>query len=269
LTNRTLKRLSAISLTVLCSACGTVKLADTIVPHDTKTSDQQQIDILTCKDQAKLAVSSAGRQTGDFFLGLSVVGIPLAIAMDNAKQREVFASCMATHGYTTTLGSTTVPAAGASKVTASDDATVPSVPDSKVGFTMPPGWTKSTQAAGSVGMLKGINKTIDAGFLLEVAQRDGITDTMAYAITLRANQVGRLANATPSEIVTMEVGGRKAYRFTVAGELKSKGAMDITYQTTVIEGASEIAVVNVWTGSANFELRHEAMAQLAVNVTGL
>ena len=61
--------------------------------------------------------------------------------------------------------------------------------------------------------------------------------------------------------------GKKAYRYTVAGSVKS--GMKITYMTTLIEGASEIAIVNTWTTTADYVNRREALELLATNVTGL
>jgi hypothetical protein len=72
---RTILRLALISLPLLTAACGTYNLGN-VRPQATKTADQQQLDTLTCKDQASLAAKSAGRQTADFFLGLTVVGAP-------------------------------------------------------------------------------------------------------------------------------------------------------------------------------------------------
>src|ERR1700722_19764472 len=68
------------------TACGTFNLGN-VRPQAGKTAEQQQLDTLTCKDQANLAVNSAGRQTGDFLLGLTIVGTPVAIEREKAKER--------------------------------------------------------------------------------------------------------------------------------------------------------------------------------------
>jgi hypothetical protein len=62
-------------------------------------ADQRQIDILSCKDQAQLAIGTAGHQVGDFLLGLTIVGTPIAYESDKQTERDVFARCMHERGY--------------------------------------------------------------------------------------------------------------------------------------------------------------------------
>jgi hypothetical protein len=90
---RSISRLTLLSLSMLTAACGTYNLGN-VRPQPNRTADQQQLDMLTCKDQASLAVNSAGHQTANFFLGLTVVGAPVAYANDEARARAVFADCM-------------------------------------------------------------------------------------------------------------------------------------------------------------------------------
>lgn len=92
-------RLPTMAIAILCAGCGTFQLSSGAVPLSPKSQDQMQIDNLTCKDQAKLAASTAGMQAGAFALGYTIVGIPLAFELEKAKQREVYKSCMETRGY--------------------------------------------------------------------------------------------------------------------------------------------------------------------------
>jgi hypothetical protein len=88
----TISLLALLSLCLLTVACGTYNLGN-VRSQPNRTADQQQLDMLTCKDQATLAVNSAGHQTADFFLGLTVVGAPVAYANDKARER---AQCLPT-----------------------------------------------------------------------------------------------------------------------------------------------------------------------------
>lgn len=81
------------------AGCSTFNLGN-VRPQPGRTADQQQLDTLTCKDQARLAAESGGQQTKEFLLGLTVIGYPAAVASDRAKQRDVFTSCMQAKGYT-------------------------------------------------------------------------------------------------------------------------------------------------------------------------
>lgn len=88
--------------TVVLAGCGTFQLAGTIASTTAKTNDQQRLDLLQCKDRARLEANSAERQAGAFALGLTVVGAPLAYELEKRKQREVFATCMSELGYAVT-----------------------------------------------------------------------------------------------------------------------------------------------------------------------
>jgi hypothetical protein len=98
----TLNRSRLISLGAIpfvLTACGTFQLADGIYPPPGKTSEQQQTDILACKDQARLEANTADRQAGAFLLGMTIIGAPVAFELEKAKQREVFSQCMTARGY--------------------------------------------------------------------------------------------------------------------------------------------------------------------------
>ena len=91
--------LSLILVALLLTGCGTFQLASGIYPPPGKSSDQQQTDILVCKDQAKNEANTAGRQAGAFLLGMTLVGAPVAYELEKSKQREVFSECMTARGY--------------------------------------------------------------------------------------------------------------------------------------------------------------------------
>lgn len=99
ISTRTVRALFGLVAVAALSGCGTFPLASSITPLSAKTREQQQLDTLTCKDQAKLAVNTAERQAGNFMLGMTLVGVPLAYELDKKKQREVFKECMEARGY--------------------------------------------------------------------------------------------------------------------------------------------------------------------------
>ena len=97
---RIIRLLPILVLPLVVAACGTFPLSKNTIAPTGKTADQHQLDILVCQDQAKLAASTAGRQAGNFLLGMTLIGTPVAYELDKAKQREVFAQCMTARGYT-------------------------------------------------------------------------------------------------------------------------------------------------------------------------
>ena len=134
---------------------------------------------------------------------------------------------------------------------------------------LPIGWerkplTDPLIANGAV--MYALNRTIDSGVILSAAKREGITDLLTFAQTRRANQASRLTETTQSEITELRIKERKAFRFTVSGSVNNRKFM---YQMTIVEGASEIAIVNAWASPGNFELQAEALSKLSELVTGL
>lgn len=95
----TAKVFTALIASAALAGCGTFQLASGVYPTTQKSQEQQQLDNLNCKDQAKLAANTTERQTGAFLLGLTIVGAPVAFELEKAKQREVYKSCMEARGY--------------------------------------------------------------------------------------------------------------------------------------------------------------------------
>lgn len=95
-------KIATIASVVLLSGCATSFDLGKVHAQTPRTADQQQLDILTCKDQAVTAANSGGQQAKEFMLGLTVVGYPAAIKSDRDKQRFVFGKCMESKGYSVT-----------------------------------------------------------------------------------------------------------------------------------------------------------------------
>jgi hypothetical protein len=93
-----MSRTVVLAICLLCAACGNFQLG-TVQSPPGRTADQRQLDILSCKDQAQLAIGTAGHQVGDFLLGMTIIGTPIAYESDKQTERDVFASCMRERGY--------------------------------------------------------------------------------------------------------------------------------------------------------------------------
>lgn len=91
-------RIAIFAACVLLGGC--VYSLGNVQPQTGRNADQQQLDTLTCQDRARLSIQTAGRETGDFLLGFTLVGAPVALELDKKKQRSVFAECMQSRGYT-------------------------------------------------------------------------------------------------------------------------------------------------------------------------
>ena len=97
----TVLRFTVLAFGLLCAACAPYRLVDggTIPPG--KTKDQVQLDVLTCKDVARMDADSGANQARGFMLGLTlnVVGVAIDYQAEKAQARRVFAGCMSDKGY--------------------------------------------------------------------------------------------------------------------------------------------------------------------------
>lgn len=146
----------------------------------------------------------------------------------------------------------------------------PSQITSNVRLQLPTGWEQMALTEQQVRngiFIRGLNRTTDTGLFLGATRRAGITDLMGYAVARRANQANVLIDPEQSEVLQIEVNGRKAFRFEVTGRLKT--GMRITYMMTIIEGATEVAMLNTWAAALNFENQRKGLAQLSELIDGL
>jgi hypothetical protein len=262
---------TTLLLLLACSiaGCGTFTLGN-VRPQTGKSPEQQQLDTLTCKDQANLAANSAGRQTGDFLLGLTIVGAPVAYEMDKAKQRQVFADCMKARGYVVTSpdGSgqeppqSTIPISpvvAAQPISGADQLSLSLPPD----FEMKP-VTDALKSQGAT--LFAVNRTLEIGLLVIPVRHEGITDLNAFALTKRAGQADKLKDATFTDVSRLEVGGRNAARYRATGTYNTA---KVTYVVTLIEGRDQIVIVSAWSGATIAQQQMPLLESLAGTVCGI
>lgn len=93
-------RIFILLVPMICAGCGTFRLGYVTTAAPGKTVDQVKLDNLICKDKARLEAESAGNQVGDFVLGLTIIGTPIAYAHDRQVQRDTWSACMREAGYT-------------------------------------------------------------------------------------------------------------------------------------------------------------------------
>lgn len=96
-------KIIALSLALLCGACSGFTLGYVDHPQG-KSADDRQLAMLVCKDQASAAMQKGGQQIGQFLLGFSLVGYPIAIQRERDIQRDAFAACMGERGYSVKPG---------------------------------------------------------------------------------------------------------------------------------------------------------------------
>lgn len=258
------------ALGALLAACGTFQLGR-VQPQSGKTAEQQQLDTLTCKDQARLAAESAGQQTKEFLLGLTIIGTPVAYESDKAKQREVFTTCMRSKGYAVLRPlDDTLPSVATDKAPGSVVPATPAVPGlDSLHMYWPAGFEERalTDAQRRTGMVAlAINRAADVGVSVVADRHGGVTDVSTYAVSKRAGWLSRLGDGTATDITVTEIGGRKAFRCEGGGFLKEIHLRGIE---TIIEGNDQIITVLTWTSDANWSNQADMMRTLPAKVTGV
>ena len=140
---------------------------------------------------------------------------------------------------------------------------------SGVRLNLPAGWEQRplTERMASTGVIVfAVNRTTDTGAVLTSVKRQGITDLMTYATTRRAAQANNLTDVQQSSVSPVQVSGKNGMRFEVTGALKT--GQKLSYLMTIIEGDTDIVILNTWTTAAGLDLQRAAMGQLAENISG-
>lgn len=87
---------------LLCAGCGTFHLDNGRTPPPGRTADQQTLDVLVCKDEARIWSERAEAQARGFATGFFLPVIGIAVDASNIKndQRAMYKTCMGGKGYT-------------------------------------------------------------------------------------------------------------------------------------------------------------------------
>jgi len=140
----------------------------------------------------------------------------------------------------------------------------------KAGIDLPSGWEpiELPERQRANGFFFGAkNSSLDAGLGLSARKREGIADMLTYFKSRRDDQISRLNDAQSGEIETLEINGRPAWRCEIRGTGKSSGK-EVTFMLTILDGGSEIVILNAWMNTPSPELRAE-LRRLAYNISGL
>ena len=164
---------------LVLTGCGTFQLSSGAIPNSPKTQEQLQLDNLSCKDQAKLEANTAGRQTGAFLLGMTIVGAPVAFEMEKAKQREVYKSCMEAKGYRVLppADQTANPNPNSNPPGTPQTTQLPPLPTITRTATIPPAAQPTGSAPASQSVPSGKDEATQLQKLKELRERGLISDT--------------------------------------------------------------------------------------------
>lgn len=247
-------------IVTLLVGCGTFSLG-TAIPQSPKTPNEQQLDILDCKDKARLAASAADVQIGAFLLGMTIVGAPAGFELEKSKQREAYKSCMEGKGY---------------RVIPPDDG--PSGSDSqlanvtKATFEFPAGWDNKDliqSMISSGGSVYRLNSSLDSGLVIYSAKLSTVGSASGYIQSRIATQLSALDNSTAKDIVQTSINGFPVTQVEVTGNLRTGQKLLLTYFLTFFETSDEVVLVNVWTSASSFQNKKFEYQKILTTISGV
>ncbi len=271
---RQIKIVLLVVATFSLSSCGNFKLGN-VQPQSGKSADQQQLDTLSCKDQARLAANATGKQVGDFLLGMTIIGTPFAYENDKKLQRDTFIDCMSARGYQVTPADDR-PSGGTQNSSNITGAQTPVVTDratiTKVKLEWPEGWSARdipSNLKNNNVVLSGWNKTIDSGVLVASVSSSGITNLNSYAISRTAIQANNVDNARSSPVQEITINGIKIFQSSVTGNLKTGNKSLLTWTHNFFDVGDEIVDVVFYTTAANMPHQSQELGRILGQVKGL
>jgi len=246
---------------IALTGCGTFNLGY-VKPRVDKTPDQQALDILTCKDSARLATDAASNQVANFLLGMTIVAAPLAFESDKAKQRSVYKECMSAKGYEV------IPA---DDDTTADNSSAPKAPATQVKITLSDGWTEESLTPimrHDNSIFYGFNKSKDIGVAIAVTKRTNVSDLQNIFEYRRQGRMKALDNSVGTEKISFNLGTAKGLQTEVTGNLKTGAKQKLTYLISVIEGADEIVVITFWVLADGYAQNKAEFLKIRKTLTG-
>ena len=141
----------------------------------------------------------------------------------------------------------------------------------KVSINLPASWSPvaltETQVNAGFAM-QASNIQSEAYMQLSARPKKSLTDLRAFALSMQADQSARMSNPELSVLSKIELSGKPAYMLHVIG--KPNGApQPIRFNILVVEGASEVAVLNVWLPESVYGANKRQVDALTDALTGL
>ena len=113
-----------------------------------------------------------------------------------------------------------------------------------------------------------INSNIDAGLMVFGFPKNIITSFNDFAENRSDRQLRSMKNAINSPLEYFSIDGKKAVRYETTGLLNDGNLNTFTYQTTLIEGNTEIAIITTWMFSERYLKYKTELSGLASKVEG-
>jgi len=244
------------------TGCGTFNLGY-VKPQAGKTPDQQALDILTCKDSARLATDAASNQVANFLLGMTIIAAPLAFESDKAKQRSVYKECMNARGYEVIPADDDITAGNSS---------VPQAPASQVKITLSDEWTEeriTPKMQYENVIFYAFNRSKDIGVAIAVFKRSESNDWQKTFLESRRQALkGMLDNIVETEPTYFNLGIARGLQTETTGNLKTGFKQRLTYLQSLIQGKDEVVFINFWVLADGYAKNKAEFLKIRETLTG-
>lgn len=141
----------------------------------------------------------------------------------------------------------------------------------KVSISLPLGWNEIVLSESQIRngvSVSATNPSSEAFIALSARSKANLADLRAFALAMQADQSARVNSAEISVISKIEIDGKQAYAMHVIGT--PQGApQPIRFNMFVIEGVSEIALLNIWVPEKIYQSKKQQIDDLLMGLKGL
>jgi hypothetical protein len=141
----------------------------------------------------------------------------------------------------------------------------------KISIKLPAGWQPvaltENQVKSGIAM-QASNPQSESFMVLSARSKAKLTDLREFALSIQADQAARVSNPEPSVLSKIELAGNPAYMLHVIGQ-PNGAPQPMRFNILVVEGASEVAVLNVWLPESIYGAHKKQVDALTAALTGL
>ena len=131
---------------------------------------------------------------------------------------------------------------------------------------VPAGWEIKplTERQANEGIVLSLHsQALGASLIMSTPKRRDGADSAGFAAARRSALAGKVQNPRLSDITSLKINGKAAWRFEVAGSIEGYA---VTYLATVAENADSMNMVLAWTSQAKYEAQRDALTRTSDNI---
>ena len=111
--------------------------------------------------------------------------------------------------------------------------------------------------------------TRNKGVVINAREKKATSDPQSLADSVEKVQLSTLAEGVSKNAEQLKINGSNAWRFEVHGKTKGVFGSEVVFIITILEGDTELLIVNAYTQKANYEKDKEELRKLSDDITGI